>query len=143
MCREVFRLECLSKRYDGDQALRNVSLSLYEGEIVQLMADSELSQSIFARILGGLTEPDTGEILFNGEPIRIETPLQGHRSGIHVVYKRNDLIPNLSVQDNLYLERPISSAFEESKRQKLGTQEVLAQSGSAGRRMQQLDEAVF
>ena len=101
---ELLRLSFLSKRHDEDWALRNASLSVYEGEIVKIVSDDALTQHMIARLLGGLEKPDSGKIILNGREIEIASPYEGRKLGIHVIYSESDLIPNLSVLDNLYLD---------------------------------------
>ncbi len=104
MRKELLRLSRVSKRHNEDFSLRNVTLSIYEGETVKIVSDDALSQVVLARLLGGLEVPDSGEILLDGSKVVIDSPFQGRKLGIHVVYKRSDFIPNLSVNDNLYLD---------------------------------------
>jgi ribose transport system ATP-binding protein len=93
----------ISKRFGGIQALRSVSVDVEPGEIHALVGANGAGKSTLMKILSGLVTPDEGEIVFEGRPIRIESPIQAHRLGIGLVPQETTLCENLSIAENVFL----------------------------------------
>ncbi len=127
MKKEVLRLESVSKKINDVKVLKNVSMVIYEGEIVKLFGDEGQSGTMIVRLLGGGFQPDFGKIYVDGKEVCISCPHDGKKLGISIIHKKNDLIPNLSVLDNLFLGRNDSSCkpLLKWKQQKVRTQELL------------------
>ena len=115
MPKELLRLASVSKRHNTDLVLQNVSLSIFEGEVVTVVSDNVTSQNMLAKILGGLEQPDAGELHLDGSRISITSPFQGRKLGISVIYKKYDLLENLTVKDNLYLDQYGFSSKQKQK----------------------------
>ena len=100
-----FELRSVSKRYDGMDALSDVSLTLRAGDHTALLGPSGSGKSTALRLLAGLESPDAGEVWLNGSVVsergRIIVP--PHRRGIALVFQDQALWPNLSVRDNVLL----------------------------------------
>lgn len=127
MRKEVLRLESISKKINEVRVLKNVSMTIYEGEIVKLFGDEGQSKAMIVRLLGGVFQPDFGKIYVDGKEVDITCPHDGKKFGISIIHKKSDLIPNLSVLDNLFLGRNDSN-FKPllKRRQQLArTQELL------------------
>ena len=127
MRKEVLRLESISKKINEVKVLKNVSMTIYEGEIVKLFGDEGQSEAMIVRLLGGVFQPDFGRICVDGKEAGITCPHDGKKLGISIIHKKNDLIPNLSVLDNLFLGRNDSGSklFLRRKQQMARTQELL------------------
>ena len=93
----------VSKRYGGTQALRNVDFSARRGEVHAIVGENGAGKSTLTRILTGAIQADAGEILLDGEPQAIDSPLRGQQLGIRMVHQHVHLVPNLSVTENILL----------------------------------------
>ena len=95
----------LHKWYSGVHALKGVTLDFKRGEVVGLLGDNGAGKSTLIKILSGVHRPDDGEILFEGEPVRIGSPKQAMRLGIETIHQHNSLVPSLSIARNLFIGR--------------------------------------
>ena len=93
----------VTKRYGGLFAVRDISLSLYPGEVVGLVGDNGAGKSTFIKMLAGDHEPTSGQILINGRPVRFTHPRDAKRMQIETIYQDLALCENLSVMDNVFL----------------------------------------
>ncbi|GAB0115956.1 sugar ABC transporter ATP-binding protein [Acidisoma sp. 7E03] len=94
----------ISKTFGTVQALKDVSLTAYAGEIHALMGENGAGKSTLMKILSGAYHADAGgEIRIDGKPLQIGNPLAGRRSGIAVIYQELALAPNLTVAENMFL----------------------------------------
>jgi len=100
-------IECrgLHKWYSGVHALKAVSLSIAPGEVVGLVGDNGAGKSTLIKIISGVHEPDQGEILVEGRPVRIATPKDAMRLGIETIYQYNSMVPTMSIARNLFIGR--------------------------------------
>ncbi len=104
-------IECrgLHKWYAGVHALKNVSLSIEAGQVVGLVGDNGAGKSTLIKLLSGVHEPDGGEILIEGQAVKIRSPKQAMRLGIETIYQSNSMVPTMSIARNLFLGRePLS-----------------------------------
>ena len=127
MKKEILRLENITKKINNVKVIKNVSLSIYEGEIVKLFGDEGQSKSILVRLLGGDFRPDFGKIYVDGREVSITSPYVGKKLGISIIHKKSDLIPNLTVMENLFLGRsdPRIKPFFRARQQLERTRELL------------------
>lgn len=95
----------LTKDYPGLRALDDVDFSLRTGEIHALMGENGAGKSTLIKVLTGATPSDGGRIHLAGEPVRPQSPMHAQQLGISTVYQEVNLIPDLSVAENLYLGR--------------------------------------
>jgi ribose transport system ATP-binding protein len=95
----------LVKKYPGVKALDNVSLSLDEGEVHALIGENGAGKSTLIKILSGAITPDSGEIFFNGASYKGFTTQQAMEMGISTIYQEFNLVPGLSIAENVFLGR--------------------------------------
>jgi len=95
----------VSKAFPGVQALADVSLAVHAGEVHMLLGQNGAGKSTLIKILYGAYQPDRGEFLFNGQPVRIQSPADARRLGIAVIFQEFSLVPHLSIAQNIFLGR--------------------------------------
>jgi ribose transport system ATP-binding protein len=98
---ELLRVECISKHYDGTQALAEVSLDVLAGEVHALVGENGAGKSTLAKIIAGVVRPDSGEIFLDGVHATLRNPLDAQRNGIGIIFQELDLFPHLSISENI------------------------------------------
>jgi rhamnose transport system ATP-binding protein len=93
----------LCKRFGGIQALDSVSLTLRAGEIHGLVGENGAGKSTLAKIIGGVYQPDEGEVLVDGRPVRFGAPRDALAIGIATIAQELALVPARSVMENVFL----------------------------------------
>ncbi len=99
-------LEGITKRFPGVLANDDISLAFQPGEIHVLLGENGAGKSTLMGILAGMLQPDAGEILVAGRPVRIASPRQSLDLGIGTVFQHVLLVPSLTVIENLMLGGP-------------------------------------
>jgi ABC-type sugar transport system ATPase subunit len=95
----------ISKAFPGVQALDSVDLALRPGEIHALVGENGAGKSTLMRIFDGIYQPDSGEILLDGQPVRVETPHKAILLGLSMVHQEPKLAVPLSIAENIFLGR--------------------------------------
>ncbi len=95
----------LNKSFPGVQALRDVDFDLCTGEVHCLVGENGAGKSTFIKILSGALTPDSGTITLNGSPIRFSSPHEALQAGLATIYQESNLVPELSVAENILLGR--------------------------------------
>ena len=95
----------ISKSFGGVRALRDVSFSAGAGEVVALCGENGAGKSTLMKILAGAIIDYEGEIELSGKPVRFSGPRQAEDVGIRIIYQELNLVPQLSVADNVFLGR--------------------------------------
>jgi len=99
----LLEMRDVSKRFPGVQALHRVHLTLFPGEVLALVGENGAGKSTLMKVLSGVQRADSGEIRLEGHPIYIHSPRVAREKGIHLVYQDLNLIPALSVVENIFL----------------------------------------
>ena len=108
----LLELRGVSKSFGSVQALTDVDLDVYEGEVVALVGDNGAGKSTLIKGIAGIHAFDEGEVLFEGRPAAISGPRDAAKLGIEVVYQDLALCDNLDVVQNMYLGREARNAFQ-------------------------------
>ncbi|HWV85472.1 MAG TPA: ATP-binding cassette domain-containing protein [Capillimicrobium sp.] len=103
----LVRLAGIGKHFGAVVALRSVDLDVHAGEIVALVGDNGAGKSTLLKIIAGVHPPSHGEIVLDGEPVRMTTPNDARAHGIEVVYQDLALADNQPVYMNLFLGREL------------------------------------
>lgn len=103
MPQEMVTARNISKHFGGVQALKDVSLTLYRGEIRCLAGENGSGKSTLIKIIAGAHAPDSGAIIIDGKRVTRLEPIEAIRQGIQVIYQDFSLFPNLTVAENLAL----------------------------------------
>ncbi|MUG71522.1 MULTISPECIES: sugar ABC transporter ATP-binding protein [Paenibacillus] len=93
------------KRFHGAVALDGVHFELKAGEVHALLGANGAGKSTLIKIISGYHAPDSGEILINGTGIRTNDPAASHAAGIATIHQEHNLVPHMSVIDNVMLGR--------------------------------------
>ncbi len=100
----------LKKTFLYTQALRGVDLDVWPGEVVALVGENGAGKSTLARIVAGVHTPDEGTIAIEGQQVRIQNVLDARALGIAIVHQELNLVPHLTVADNIFLGREPTGA---------------------------------
>lgn len=95
----------ITKRFPGVLALDDVELDLREGEVHVLLGENGAGKSTLMKILSGAYVKDSGDIFINGSKIEIVSPGHAQQLGIGIIYQEFNLIPYLSVAENIFMGR--------------------------------------
>jgi len=99
----ILEMRNIAKRFDATQALEDVSLALYPGEVHALLGENGAGKSTLIKIMTGVHQPDRGEILLSGKPIAIRDTAEAQRHGIAAIYQEPMLFPDLNVAENIFI----------------------------------------
>ena len=110
---KLVELKNISKRFPGVQALKQVNFELEKGEVHILLGENGAGKSTLVKILAGIIVPDQGEIYLEEKRIQPKSLLQAQKLGISIVLQEFNLIPDLSIAENLLLiNRPEGKLFQ-------------------------------
>lgn len=99
----VLALKGICKQYPGVKALQDVSLNLYPGEVHALLGENGAGKSTLVKIMTGAETRNSGTIDYDGKKYDFTSPIEAQRVGIISVYQEVNLLPNLTVAQNLFL----------------------------------------
>ena len=112
MPRTLLRVTGTDKQFPGVKALDGVSLEVFEGEVHGLLGENGAGKSTLLKILSGALAPDDGTIEFEGGQITLPNPQSAQNLGIVTIYQEFNLIPSMTVEENLFLGRePVVGPF--------------------------------
>ena len=120
----------ISKSFPGVQALCDVDLVLWPGEVLALVGENGAGKSTLIKVLSGALRPDTGYVRLNGADPRISSPADARRAKIAVIYQEFNLAPSLTVRDNLFLGQEVTCAgFLQKRYEQKRTRELFDRLG--------------
>lgn len=116
----------IEKRFGGVHALRGASLTVKPGSVHALIGENGAGKSTMIKMIAGLETPDSGEIILDGVPVTISSTGDAMRLGVRTVYQEPELVPELTVTENIFLGRELTKGGRISwKEQADATREVL------------------
>src|SRR5690348_10195822 len=98
----LLEMEGIDKSFPGVRALIDAKLTLHRGEVVALLGENGAGKSTLIKVLSGAHRPDAGHIRIDGQEVTIRSPLDAQRLGIAVIYQEFNLVPPLTVRENLF-----------------------------------------
>jgi ABC-type sugar transport system ATPase subunit len=101
----LLRLRGVGKRFGPVQALRDVNLDIYPGEVVALVGDNGAGKSTTIKTISGIWAPDEGQVFWEGREVHIRSPRDAAALGIATVYQDLALADNLDIVQNMFLGR--------------------------------------
>ena len=95
----------ISKTFPGVKALSHARLNLKYGEVLALCGENGAGKSTLMKVLSGVhqADADSGEILYQGKPVRYRNPMEAKEDGIILIFQELSLVMDLSVAENIYL----------------------------------------
>ena len=96
--KKIIELRGITKSFDGEVVLDNISLDIYEDEFLTLLGPSGCGKTTTLRIIGGFETPDSGEVFFDGKKINDTPP---YKRNINTVFQKYALFPHLNVYENI------------------------------------------
>ncbi|MEE2659892.1 MAG: sugar ABC transporter ATP-binding protein [Candidatus Latescibacterota bacterium] len=126
----LLQLKGLVKRFPGVQALRGVDFELANSEVHALVGENGAGKSTLIKVIAGVHRPDEGSYRIDGADADIHDPRQAMAAGIRVVYQELELVPDLSVAENVFFGRlPAKGGRVDWSRLHADTRDALAQVG--------------
>ena len=107
----LLNLRSIAKAFPGTQALNGVDFSLYAGEVHALIGENGAGKSTLIKIIAGLYQPDAGTLEVEGQLVEFHSPADSLAHRIKVVYQELDLVPDLSIAENVFLGNLPKKAF--------------------------------
>ena len=107
----VLEVKGLAKEYPGTRALDGVDLQIRRGEIHALLGENGAGKSTLIQLICGASRPTEGQIFFEGRPVELNSPQQAQDLGVAVVHQHFNLVPKLSVAENLFLSQTLPRRF--------------------------------
>src|SRR5689334_8898069 len=107
MAEPLLEARRVTKRFGHVRALQGADFTAFAGEVVALIGDNGAGKSSLVKTLSGTMRPDGGQILVDGTPVHMSSPLDARRHGIETVYQDLALAPDLDAAANLHLGREL------------------------------------
>jgi ribose transport system ATP-binding protein len=101
----LLQLDKINKEFPGVKALSDVSFSLRAGEIHAVCGENGAGKSTLMKIISGVYQPTSGTILHKAKPVQYASPLESEAAGIAIIHQELNLVPHLSIAENIYLAR--------------------------------------
>ncbi len=99
----LLRMHGICKRFPGVQALDHASLEVEAGEVHVLLGENGAGKSTLMKVLCGQYAAEAGTVTFQGETVAVESPLEAERHGLVMIHQELNLIPGLTVSENIFL----------------------------------------
>lgn len=138
----VLEARGISKRYGHVEALASANFEVNAGEVVALIGDNGAGKSTLVRILSGTETADSGQIMFEGRPVRLHSPSDASELGMETVFQDLALAPHLNPVQNMYLGREVMApgalgwlGFMDNRRMRQGSREAFDRLGATVRNL--------
>ncbi len=105
MSEKLLEMKGMTKFFPGVRALDGVDFDLYAGESHALMGENGAGKSTLIKIISGLYKATSGKMMFCGKECNFDTPHQAIQEGVGAIYQELNLVPNMSIAENIYYSR--------------------------------------
>ncbi len=123
----ILEMRSIDKRFPGVHALDRVSMDVLPGEVHALVGENGAGKSTLMKILAGVYTADAGEIIYKGEPFAPHTPGAARDAGIVTIYQELNLVPEMSVAENMYMGMELSRGpFIDGRTMRQRSREILS-----------------
>ena len=103
----ILEFKGISKHFPGVVALRDVSFGIRKGTTHVIVGENGAGKSTLLKVINGLYKADTGEVLLDGKPLNAGGPVDALKAGISMIYQELNIVPEMTVLENMYLGREI------------------------------------
>jgi ribose transport system ATP-binding protein len=103
--------ENITKKFPGVVALENVNLNIDAGKVTAIIGENGAGKSTLMKILSGVYTDYEGQIIFNGKPVKFSGTAASQEAGIAIIHQELNLIPYLTINENIFLGREMLTAF--------------------------------
>src|ERR687895_186519 len=124
--RPVLEMEHVSKQFGATLALDDVSLELRRGEIHALLGENGAGKSTLIKTMTGIQQQDAGEMLIDGQHVRVASSQDAQRLGVAAIYQEPMIFPDLSVAENIFIGHRDRGKIVDRRRMEREASEVLA-----------------
>ncbi len=107
----ILEVKNVNKSFGAHHVLRDVSFSVEAGKVHALVGENGAGKSTLMNVIGGIHQPDSGEIILDGTTMSINDPWQARQLGISVVFQELSLTPNMTVAENIFVRRESTRRF--------------------------------
>lgn len=107
MNKELLRVEHITKKFGKIQALKGVSMSVHEGEIISVVGENGAGKSTLMNVMTGIYQPTSGKIFLHGKETRFKSALDAIKNGICIVHQEIANCPDISVAENIFMSEII------------------------------------
>ena len=121
----------LGKTYGATLALVDFDIAVQPGEVIGVIGENGAGKSTFMKLLSGVITPTTGQITLDGKAQNFTKPLDAIQAGISMVHQELNLIPTLSVEDNLFLGKELGKTIVNRSQTRLRAVELLQRVGAS------------
>ncbi|MEA5003144.1 MAG: sugar ABC transporter ATP-binding protein [Christensenella sp.] len=111
----ILEMKGITKLYPGVVALEDVNFTLKKGEVHALIGENGAGKSTLIKILAGAVKRDGGQVIFNGQEYKNYTPHEAMDMGISVIYQEFNLVPMMSIEENLFFGKEIKKGIFSDK----------------------------
>ncbi len=111
MKKPILEMKGISKEFPGVKALDNVDIKVFEGEVLALLGENGAGKSTLMKIMSGVYSKNAGEILWEGKPLSIKDTKHAQDIGIAIIHQELNLIPHLSIAENIFIGREPITRF--------------------------------
>lgn len=109
MTQPILELNGIDKAFPGVKALDNACLNVYPGRVMALLGENGAGKSTLMKVLTGIYSLDAGSIKYQGEAAAFEGPKHSQEAGISIIHQELNLIPELTIAENIFLGREKTS----------------------------------
>jgi simple sugar transport system ATP-binding protein len=103
----LLELRTVSKQYGLNKVLNNVSFHVGRAEIVALLGDNGAGKSTTVKTISGVVQPDSGTLLWNGEPVQLNSHADAAELGIETIYQDSALVDSMTIARNIFMGREL------------------------------------
>ena len=99
----ILEMRGITKMYGKAAAVQDVNFNLMKGEVHAILGENGAGKSTLTKMMAGVVQPTSGNIMFEGAPITIKSPAEAVKFGIAMVFQETSLVPSMTVAQNLFL----------------------------------------
>lgn len=107
----LLSIQSVSKSFPGVKALDRASLNVYAGQVMALLGENGAGKSTLMKVLTGIYSKDEGTITYLGKEVTFKNPRESQFAGIGIIHQELNLIPELSIAENIFLGREFTNSF--------------------------------